>query len=430
MIIKVLFFLSLILPCILFPDEYDFDVSEFEKKPLEFSGTAEFRPSLIIPEKKSLSWQLKYFDATNSRKVLDNYLLLALPAVKFDKKGLLLYASGDVRTGYNHPENKWDFDITLLEGYGKYQFNPRWSILLGKKLYKWGKGYIYNPVSYVGRQKDVNDIDASLEGFYTAGVEYVKSFSSKVIKNLSQELVFIPVYKKLNDDYRTGDRHWLVSRTYLLVYNTDFEFFLNVAEDFDFTTGLAAAHNILTNWEIHGELSYLPDALKTLVTDNGYPQYQGKKHALQSIVGTRYLAPFNATFYLEYIYNGAGITDTEMASWYTSVHNALDSQNNQVLGRLRKQWFAGLNRQFIMNHYLYFKMQYPEPFNFLYFTPSVYLLMNLVDTSLLAGLDMNYKRFNRVSFNLKLAGLYGKTDSEYGSKISEVKTEMRILFFF
>ncbi len=430
MIIKIIISISVILLSLLFPDEYDFDVSEFEKKPFEFSGTAEFRPSLIIPEKKSLSWRLKYFDTTNSRKVLDNYLLLALPVAKFEKKGVLLYASTDARIGYNHPEKKWDFGITLLEGYGKYQFNPRWSILLGKKLYKWGKGYIYNPVSYAGRQKNVNDVDASLEGFYTAGVEYVKSFSSKVFKNISQELVFIPVYKKLNDDYCTGDRHWLVSRTYFLIYNTDFELFLNIAEDFDYKIGLAAAHNILANWEIHGELSYLPDIVKPLVSDNGYPQLHSKKNAIQSIAGTRYLAPFNATFYLEYIYNGAGLTDTEMASWYAVVHNALDAQNTQTLGRLRKQWFGSLNRQFFMNHYLYFKMQYPEPFNFLYFTPSVYLLMNLSDKSLLSGLDMNYKRFNRVSFNLKLVGLYGKTDSEYGSKISEVKTELRVKYFF
>ena len=52
MIIKIIVSISVILLSLLFSDEYDFDVSEFEKKPFEFSGTAEFRPSLIIPEKK------------------------------------------------------------------------------------------------------------------------------------------------------------------------------------------------------------------------------------------------------------------------------------------------------------------------------------------------------------------------------------------
>ncbi len=422
-------FLLLFITSTVYSQDYDFDVSEFEKKPFEFSGTAEFRPSLIIPEKKSLSWRLKYFDATNSQKILDNYLLLVLPVAKFEKKGILLHASGDARVGYNHPENKWDFGITLLEGYGKYQFNPRWSILLGKKLNKWGKGYIYNPVSYAGRQKDVNDIDASLEGFYTAGVEYVKSFSSQVIKNLSQEIIFIPVFKKLNDDYSTGDRHWLVSRTYLLIYNTDFELFLNVSEDFAYKIGLAAAHNILTNWEIHGEISFLPEKDKMLISESSYPQRQTTGNTIQSIVGTRYLSPFNATFYLEYLYNGAGLSEHEMQNWCTSAHNALASQNIQAVNSMRKEWFLNLNKQFLMNHYIYLKIQYPEPFDFLYFTPSVYLLFNTVDKSFLGGLDMNYKRYDRISFNLKLFGLYGKINSEFGSKMSELKTELKLKLF-
>ena len=428
--IKIQVFLLLFITPAVFSQDYDFDVSEFEKKPFEFSGTAEFRPSFIIPEKKSLSWKLKYYDNTGSHKVLDNYLLLALPVAKFEKKGVLLYASTDARIGYNHPENGWDFNLSLLEGYGKYEFNPRWSILLGKKLYKWGKGYIYNPVSYAGRQKDVNDVDASLEGYYTACVEYVKSFSSKVFKNLSQELVFIPVYKKLNDDYSTGDRHWLVSRTYFLIVNTDYELFFTVSENYDYKFGVAAAHNILTNWEIHGELSFLPETDKMLISKNGYPELQTAKNTIQSIVGTRYLSPFNATFYLEYIYNGAGLSKDEMQNWCASAHNALVSQNIPAVNSIRKEWFQNLNKQFFMNHYIYFKIQYPEPFDFLYFTPSLYLLFNTVDKSFLGGLDMNYKRYDRISFNLKLFGLYGKTNSEFGSKISELKTELKIKFFF
>jgi hypothetical protein len=119
-----------------------------------------------------------------------------------------------------------------------------------------------------------------------------------------------------------------------------------------------------------------------------------------------------------------------MQNWCASAHNALVSQNIQAVNSIRKEWFQNLNKQFLMNHYIYFKIQYPEPFDFLYFTPSVYLLFNTVDKSFLGGLDMNYKRFNRISFNLKLFGLYGKTNSEFGSKISELKTELNIKFFF
>ncbi|RKX69960.1 hypothetical protein DRP43_03870 [candidate division TA06 bacterium] len=413
-----------------FSQGYDFDVSEFEKKPLEFSGTIEFQPSFIIPEKKSLSWNLKYFDKNNTPNLLDNYLLLLAPIVKFEKKGLSLYGASDSRISYNNFENDWVFNICLLEGYGRYEFNPRWSILLGKKLYKWGKGYIYNPVSYAGRQKDVNNVDVSLEGYYSVSVEYVKSFSLDVLKNLSQETVIIPVYKKLNDDYGTGDRHWFFSRTYFLIVNTDYELFFNMSEQFDYRIGMAIAHNVLTNWEIHGEFSFLPEVEKILIAENSYPEPHIVNNAIQSIIGTRYLSPFNATFYLEYIYNGAGLNNQEMQDWYISAQNVLEAQNRQAINIMSKEWFLNLNRQFVMKHYLYFKMQYPEPFYFLYFTPSLYCLFNVVDKSFLGGLDMNYKRFDAVNLNMKLIWLYGKTNSEFGSKISELKIELNVKYFF
>ncbi len=428
--IIILFFLFLFITSTVFSQDYNFDVSEFEKKSLEFSGTVEFRPSLIIPENKSLSWNLKYFNMNNTPNLLDNYLLLVSPIIKFENKGLSVYGSGDGRITYNNLDNDWAFNISLLEGYGKYEFNPRWSILLGKKLYKWGKGYIYNPVSYAGRQKDVNNVDVSLEGYYSFSIEYVKSFSLKVLKNLSQELVIIPVYKKLNDDYRTGDRHWFFSRTYFLIVNTDYELFFNMSEEFDYRIGVAIAHNILTNWEIHGEFSFLSEEEKMLIAETSYPEPRIENNIIQSIVGTRYLSPFNATFYLEYIYNGAGLNNQEIQDWYTSAQNVLESQNIQAINLMSKEWFLNMNKQFVMKHYLYFKIQYPEPFYFLYLTPSLYFLFNMVDKSFISGLDMNYKRFNAVSFNTKLIWLYGEPNSEFGSKISELKIELNAKYFF
>jgi hypothetical protein len=426
----ILVFLLFLIASPVSSQDYDFDVSEFEKKTFEFSGTAEFRPSLIIPKKESLSWKLKYYDENSTPNLLDNYLVLVVPIMRLEKEGLSVHGAGDGRILYNNPENDWDFDFSLLEGYGKYELNPGWSVLLGKRLYKWGKGYIYNPVSYAGRQKDVNNVDASLEGYYAASVEYVKSFSSKLLKNLSQELVIIPVYKELNDDYSTGDRHWFFSRTYFLIVNTDYELFFNMSEELDYRIGVAAAHNILTNWEIHGESSFLPETEKMLIAENNCSESQTVENTIQSIIGTRYLSPFNVTFFLEYIYNGAGLSEQEMQNWYTSAENALVAQDRQAVYSIRKEWFLNLNKQFLMNSYLYLKIQYPEPFDFLYFTPSLYLLLNVVDESFLGGLDLNYKRFNALSFNMKLIGLYGKTDSEFGSKISELKTELNVKFFF
>lgn len=315
---------------LIFSSDYDFDVSEFEKKLYEFNGTMEFRPSLVIPEKESLSWRLKYFNENSTNDFLDSYLLLFLPRAKIERNGFSAIAAVDGRINYNHPTNEYDYNFSLLEGYSNYDINPRWSLQLGKKLYKWGKGYIYSPVSYAGRQKDVNDIDASLEGYYSVSVEYVKSFSSEFIKNLSQELIYVPVYKSLNDDYNTSDRQWFLSRTYFLMVNTDYEFYLNFSDKADYKIGAAAAHNILTNWEIHTDLSFLPETKKLLITDNNVPYLQTSKNTFQSIVGTRYLSSFDATFFLEYIYNGEGLNEKEMKTWRTSAENALTTRDIQA----------------------------------------------------------------------------------------------------
>lgn len=411
-------------------DDYSFDVSEFEKKTIEFSGTAEFKPSVIVPKKESISYRLKYFSKNPGSNLLDNYLTMAILNTKFEKKGLLFYKSSDIRLSYNNPDNSWVFDFAMLEGYGKYDFNSNWSILLGKKSHKWGKGYLYNPISYAGRNKDINNIDASLKGFYSLSVSYIKSFSSEILKNISQELLIIPVYKKLNNDFDTGDRHWIFSHTYFLLFNTDYELFLGLSEKFDYKIGVDFSHNIFTNWEIHGELSFLPKANKTTISKGKSFETNTIYNSIQSIIGTRYLAPFNVTFYLEYIFNGAGLNKKEMQNWCGAADNSLITQDTLFIKPIRHEWFSNMNDQYTMQHYLYIKAQYPEPFNILYFTPSLYFLINIVDYSFLGGLDMNYKRFDRASFNLKLVGLHGKNTSEFGSKISKLKTELNVKFFF
>ncbi|MBN1578187.1 MAG: hypothetical protein JW913_16625 [Chitinispirillaceae bacterium] len=430
MIYNKINWIILLIPLVLFSDDYTFNASEFEKKPFEFSGTIEFRPSLTIPQNQSTAWKLKNHENNNPPQLLDNYLLIATPSAKFEKKKILFYSSADLRVEYNNPESRWNFRGSLLEGYGKYAFSSNWNFLAGKKLYKWGNGYIYNPVSYAGRTKDVNDIDASLEGYYSTAMQYNKSFSSPILSNFSHETVLLPVYGEINNNYTGGDKLWLLNHSYVLFLNTDVHIFINVAQEFDFSVGFSAAYNILTNWEIHGELSYLPQVNSTIIGSNTMLSVTEKKDIIQSVIGTRYLTTFDATFYLEYLFNGNGYNQNEMNLWYSSAKNALASENLQHINSVRKYWFENLSRQFLMNHYIFFKVQYPEPFNFLYFTPSLYILFNIEDNSFMAGFDMIYKRFENISFNLKLVGLSGDDMSEFGSKISKVKTELNVESYF
>ncbi len=427
---RYLLFIVILYAFVVSAEEYNFDASEFDKKPIEFFGTSEIRTSFILPEKNSLSWQLKYPNQSEQPRLLYNYLSIISPSLKITKNGFLLFVSTDGRYVYNATENSREFYSSMLEGYMKYEFNPKWNVLLGKKLHKWGKGYVYNPVSYASRQKDVNDIDALLEGYYTASIQYVKSFSSQVLKSVSQEFVFLPVYNELNNDYGESNTNWIFSHTYFLLFNTDYDLYLSFSDLSDYRIGFTTSHNLLTNWEVHSELSYLPKISKNIILDDGQIISQDEESIVQSIVGTRYLASFNSTFFIEYIYNGAGLSSDETDKWYSAVSDAVDSGNLQNINKIKLPWFSTMNRQFVMNHYFYFKIQHPEPFSILYFTPSLYLLYNMTDNSFLGGMDLNYKRFDNISFNLKVVGLSGSSQSEYGSKISKLKTELIAKYYF
>lgn len=411
-------------------DEYEFDVSEFAKKPLTFANIVEFRSTFIFPEEKSYAAKLKYYNQIETPTVLDNYLLSLTPSLSFDNKGFQLKFTGDVWGRYNHPESDWEFDATLFEGYLKYEFNPQWHILLGKKSYKWGKGYVFNPSSFASRQKDVNNVDAALEGFYSASVQYVKSFTESVMQMIAQEIVFLPMYKKINESSNVNSQHWAFLHTYFLLFNTDYDLFIALSQDFDYKLGLGIAHNIRTNWEVHAELAYLPKETKKMLNRDASVFTKELNNTMQTVVGTRYLTPFNTTFYLEYIYNGIGLTKTEANQWYTNTRNILTLANAKKIKGLKKQWFSSMNKQYLMNHYFYLKMQHPEPFHFLYFTPSLYVLLSVSDQSFLMGLDMNYKRFEAVNFNIKVVGLYGKSNTEFGTKMSELKTEFSLKWYF
>ena len=117
---------------------------------------------------------------------------------------------------------------------------------------KWGKGYIWNPVSFVGRQKDINDIDAGLEGFWLMKLDYVKSLSG-IIQNFAVTPVIIPVTESINEDFQEEESFNFILNSYFLIKDTDIDFYLFMKEDELKKYGFDLARNILPSWEIHAE---------------------------------------------------------------------------------------------------------------------------------------------------------------------------------
>ena len=51
----------------------------------------------------------------------------------------------------------WDEDTRLFEAYLSVKPSPAFIVEAGKKVMKWGKGYAWNPVSFIDRPKNPED---------------------------------------------------------------------------------------------------------------------------------------------------------------------------------------------------------------------------------------------------------------------------------
>jgi len=321
-------------------------------------------------------------------------------------------------------ENDWDDDSSLFELHAQYTPNTNFTVWLGKKTLKWGKGYIWNPVAFVGKQKDVNDVDASLEGYSLIMGEFVKSFNS-TFQTLSISPVIIPVTDDLNDDFSKENSFNFALHTYMLIADTDVGLYLFMDDREHHKVGVDFARNLLTNWEVHAEWAY-ENIYDKLVLDEDYSLRQTSESTMNYLLGTRYLTSLNTTIIFEYLHNNKGFSESEMNTFYEEIDSAMSDNNTSLIYILRSFQKDQLNRQFLMQDYLYFKVSHPEPFNILYFTPSMYTIYNLNDNSYRIGLEMNYSRFKNLELIIRQNYFPYNPKSEFGEKMTDYMIEFYV----
>lgn len=81
-------------------------------------------------------------------------------------------------------------------------------------------------------------------------------------------------------------------------------------------------------------------------------------------------------------------------------------------------------------NYLYMRVTQKEPFDLLYFTPGFTAIVNLDDESFSVSPEAIYTGFTNWELRLRFSFLNGRTYSEFGEKMYENKTELRIRYFF
>jgi hypothetical protein len=401
------------------------DEALFEPKPYELSGDMELWPTLTVFDRSSAAYTLKY--PASGPDFSDAYNGKAELRGQYRFTTLLAKAEAMVQAGYERYSDSIEYITRFNECYVKWSPSDRFSVIAGKQLYLWGKGSLYNPVAFAGRQKDINDISAALEGYWGVSIETVRSFNGPLAA-LSMTAALLPVYGKINRGYAHDSSLAGIAQVYALFFDTDIDLCLYADNRSQIKAGLDFSRNIVPSWEVHGEWAWNREHRTGIIETGPVCRDSILRNTHDIVLGTRWLAPSNTTFILDYFHLGNGHSPGEMDAYYSAMKEATSGiVSSRTAVQKAMTYYTG---QFVMTDYLYCKASHPEPFTMVYFTPSVYTLVNINDRSLLSGVELSYTRFNHATFIARYMTFIGKNNTEYGEKMVRHRIEARTEFAF
>jgi len=409
--------------------EFKFDLSEVEKKPYYLGGYGEFRPVLNILDRDAALHKLKFYKRNEGRTTEEYNFKLQVDG-SYEKENARLF----VRLNYdlNNTYEGWQDDLTPYEAFLSLKPSPSVTLDIGKKTLKWGKGYAWNPVSFIDRLKDPDEPDLALEGFWVMSADFIRSFSGP-LKTLSFTPVFLPVLENINDEFGTKNRPNLAAKLYLLLYDTDIDFVFFTGGSRTTRYGVDFSRNITSNFEVHGEFAYIENFQKRYMDERGNI-LSSTSDIISYLLGVRYLSQRETTYILEYYRSGTGFTKDEFQDFYRFVDRAYDqflsSGNEILLGRAGSLSQGNYGRPNPMKDYLYLRVSQKEPFDILYFTPSLTTIVNLHDSSFSIAPEAAYTGITNLELRFKAMVLVGGRETEFGEKPNDCRLEFRARYFF
>jgi hypothetical protein len=432
LLLPVLLLLSLFVTVAEAAEKYTFSLSEIEKKPYHIGGYLEFRPVLFGLDQNAAFYKLNLFDQNVGDTITQyNERLWVDANIEKGMTGFYLQLSADFQQS-----NVFDStnEINPYQSYLSLRPSSSLTVDAGKKTSKWGKGYAWNPAAFVDRPKDPDDPELALEGYVIASADYIKSFTSGPLKTFSFTPVILPAYGDVNDDFGETDHVNVAAKVYFLLYDTDIDFMFLSGGSKTPRYGFDFSRNIGTNLEVHGEVAFITDFKKTLIDANGNIS-QETYDAVNFVLGTRYLSTFKTTYIFEYYYQGTGYSSEEISNFYSFIEkgydNFLSNGITQLLNKARSvAQQGGYGRFTPETNYLYLRVSQSEPFDILYFTPSLTWIFNLDDRSFSLAPELLYTPITNLELRLRTGVLVGGKDSEFGEKQNDYRLELRVRYYF
>jgi hypothetical protein len=430
LIVSTLFYATALLPQELRAEEtYKFDLSETEKKPYHFGGYVEARPVNFWADTNAALYKLKFYNQDVGRTLQEYNFKLQLEG-SYEKDITRFYFK--TNTDYKNSYQGNDEQSTFYEAYGTLKPSDSFKMDVGKRNFKWGKGYAWNPVAFIDRPKDPEDPEIGVEGFIALSADYVKSLGGP-LKTVSFTPVLLPVTKQVNESFGMRDYLNLAGKLYFLLYDTDIDLIFLTGGSKTTRYGADFSRNVTTNWEMHGEFAYITDYQRTFIDQSG-KSYTDQYNAVSYLIGTRYLTARDTTFIFEYYHNGTGFMENEVKDYFGYINDGyqtyLNTGNDSALQRAAALTENNYGRINPMRDYLYLRIAQKEPFDILYFNPAVTMILNVNDGSFNLSPEIVYTRITNLELRLKAGFIVGATGTEYGEKAYDYRVEFRAGYYF
>lgn len=409
-------------------EEFSFDAAEFEKKPFEFGGYFELKPERAWLNRDGAFYGLNFFDRT-PRDTLDrNSTTLKLNA-KYtrDIVSLNLRADAEIRRDALTVDRISRFD----EAYLSFKPDPGMTIDVGKQALKWGKGYAWNPVGFVERPKDANDVELAREGYTMLSADFIRNGGGD-LKTVAFTPVLLPVGSQVNKDFGTPDHLNVAAKLYLLYLDTDIDFTWLGAGSRAPRAGFDFSRNLTSALEVHGEWARVRDFELRSVTPIGSVTAK-QSNVTSYLLGLRYLTERDTTWIAEYYRNGTGYAERQIQDFCRLVDNGLaqwQMTGSAALLNKARQLGQSYGRANAGERYLYLRASQKEPFDIVYFTPSLTLIANLDDHSYSLTPELLYTGITNLDLRLRAAWLHGGAGTEFGEKQNVRKLELMARYYF
>lgn len=409
-------------------DEYGFDLEEFEKKSKAWGGYAELKW-----ERSDIN-QDGAFSALNFYKEPRSNLESLSSTLQLDgsySSGLTTFNWLMQATG-SQDDLEWTDKADIFEGYASIKATSNLNMDFGKKVFKWGKGYAWNPVGFIDRAKDPNNPEEALEGYVGAGLDLVKSYDG-ALQTVALTTVALPAWRGVNEDFGVQDNVNLAAKLYLLYKDTDIDFLWYTGNSRSTRYGVDFSRNLASNLEVHGELAYVPNQTYKVLDESG--QLTARETSDTSyLLGLRYLTEHDLTAIVEFYHNDDGYTEGEMERFFQKIdlgyNQFVTSGDDTLLEQVAVISESGYTKPQPGRDYLYTRVTQKEPWDILYFTPGMTIILNLDDESFSLSPEMLYTGFTNWEMRLRFTYLNGGRMSEYGEKQNSNKVEMRLRYFF